>query len=68
MVGTRSLLKKLVGSLRIGGEIAGGRDEDADVSFTMPSSNLGIRAPPPAISCILFICGYCLSTNPDFSN
>ena len=36
--------------------------------FTMPSPDLGIRALSPAISCILFICGYCPSTNPDFSN
>ena len=36
--------------------------------LTMPSSNLGISAPSLAISCILSICGYCLSTNPDFSN
>ena len=36
--------------------------------FTMPSSYLGIRAPSPAISCSLSICGYCLSTNPNFSN
>ena len=40
----------------------------SSVMFTMPSSNLGIWVPSPAISCILSICGYCLSTNPDFSN
>lgn len=33
MIETRSLLKKLVSSLRIGGEIAGGRDGDADASL-----------------------------------
>lgn len=36
--------------------------------FTMPSSNLGIRTPSPAISCILSIFGYRLSTNPNVSN
>jgi hypothetical protein len=36
--------------------------------LTMPSSNLGISAPSPAISCILPICGYRPSTNPNFSN
>lgn len=33
MMGTRSLPKRLVRSLRVGGEITGGRDGDADVSL-----------------------------------
>ena len=36
--------------------------------LTMPSSNLGMRAPSPAISCILSICGYRLSVNLNLSN
>ena len=36
--------------------------------LTMPSSNLGIWAPSPAIPRILSICGHRLSTNPDFSD
>lgn len=33
MIGTRSLLKKLVVALRVGGEIEGGRNGDADASL-----------------------------------
>ena len=53
MIETRSLLKKLVSSLRIGGEIAGGRDGDADASLDRLCDRDGRGRLRPALAAAL---------------
>ena len=57
MIETRSLPKKLVGSLRVGGEIAGGRDGDADVSLDWLCDRAGRGRLRPALAAALDVDG-----------
>lgn len=57
MIETRSLLKKLVSSLRIGGEIAGGRDGDADASLDRLCDRDGRGRLCPALTAALDVGG-----------
>lgn len=53
MMGTRSLPKRLVRSLRVGGEITGGRDGDADVSLDWLCDRAGRGRLRPALAAAL---------------
>ena len=52
-MGTRSLPKRLVRSLRVGGEITGGRDGDADVSLDWLCDRAGRGRLRPALAAAL---------------